>query len=138
MNRVLEDPSVALTRQLLKLMSLSTAGQLEDHQSREYFALLSQYEKYAEDVHCDLLTEIVKDVFVLFHPKGHVLNHDDLSEVMEIYFEWVLHNQYSDQMVPFEAFETWFGQLGARIVKAKLGFSDFSVDDSLYARKSNG
>jgi hypothetical protein len=62
---------------------------------------------------------------------GFRLNSEELDEVMEIYFAWVLDNDLDDSMVPFAFFENWFLKLSLRIVKAKEQSNSFDIDASL-------
>eukprot|EP01034_Spumella_vulgaris_P035889 gene35889-44253_t len=47
--------------------------------------------------------------------RGYTLNEEELEEVMEMYFSWVLERDLDGTMVPFGMYESWFLLLSARI-----------------------
>eukprot|EP01034_Spumella_vulgaris_P036505 gene36505-45018_t len=71
----------------------------------EYLSLISQYDHFEKLVPCDVITEIMKEIFEIFTPGDFHLNDEELNEILEIYFTWILENNYDGCDVPFDAFE---------------------------------
>ncbi len=65
---------------------------------------------------------------LFFTNTGHTLSDEEFSEVLTMYFDWLLDRDFVDAMVPFAQFEQWFTQLSWRIVRSKSHFSDFDID----------
>jgi hypothetical protein len=129
------NPRTALTRMLQKYIGKTHELSHIHSQADEYFSVISQFERYDETLQCDVLTDMMKEIFEVFSPAGHSMTEEELEEVMELYFGWVLENDYDGQEVPFSAFEAWFLQLSARITRAKDLVSDFAVGE---ARETDG
>jgi hypothetical protein len=64
------DPHTVLARMLRKYVGKAHELSVVHSQADEYFSVVSQFESFNERVHCDVLTEIVKEVFEIFTPGG--------------------------------------------------------------------
>ncbi len=53
---------------------------------------------------------------------------EDINEITEQYYDWLLANDYHEKTVQFTVFEEWFVLLTSRITKSKLQQSDFDVE----------
>jgi hypothetical protein len=98
-------------------------------QADEYLSVVSQFGTFTESVHVELLGEIMRDVFSVFRPGGFTLSEEELGEVMEGFYDWVLVNNLDGALVPFPVFQTWFVHLAERIVRAKHMSSDFRIEE---------
>ncbi len=68
---------------------------------------------------------------------GYLLSVEDTNETLELYFEWILQNNFDGCDVPFAVFEEWFTQLASRIVRNKNMSTDFNINEFIetYAHK---
>ncbi len=121
------DPSNALLRMLQKHVGNVHMISTVHSQADEYFSMITDYEQFDKSVHCDVLTDIIKDIFTVYRPGGYKLNEEELNEVMEQYYSWMLDHDLDRTMVPFPLFEAWFFGLSQRIVFCKSGESGFEV-----------
>jgi hypothetical protein len=53
---------------------------------------------------------------------------EDINEAIELYYDWLLTNEYDGQKLSFKVFEDWFTLLATRIAKSKSQLSDFDVE----------
>jgi hypothetical protein len=53
---------------------------------------------------------------------------EDINEAIELYYDWILMNEYDGQKLSFKVFEDWFTLLSTRIAKSKSQLSDFDVE----------
>ncbi len=127
LHEITSDPHNALRRMLQKHVGKTHHLSVEHSQVDEYLSFISQYDHYSAKVPCDTITDIMKEIFFIFTPSGHKLSDEELNEVMELYYMWVLETDIDGTKVPFEVFEHWFLRLCARIVNAFDGHTDFSV-----------
>jgi hypothetical protein len=124
---VTTDPRTALSRMLSKHVGHTDQLDTTFSQADEYLSLFRQYEHFDQELPCELLTEIVKEIFDLFRPGGYTLSAEELDEVTELYFNWVLEYGLDGQMVPYRLFEQWFVSLARRITVSKDHCSGFDV-----------
>ncbi len=66
---------------------------------------------------------------MFFGSPGYLLSVEDINETLELYFEWILQNNYDGCDVPFDVFEEWFTQLTSRIVRNKNMSTDFNINE---------
>eukprot|EP01034_Spumella_vulgaris_P043408 gene43408-53905_t len=109
------DARMALTRMLQKHVGKTHELSIAHSQADEYMSVVALFANFDDEIHCDLLTEMMKEVFVLYHPGGFTLSDEEHNEVMELYYNWVLENDLDGC------------ELGERIVKSKEGLSDFVI-----------
>jgi hypothetical protein len=67
---------------------------------------------------------------------GYFLTNEETDEILVIYYEWILQNNYDGCDVPFDTFEDWFTLLASRIVCNKNMLTDFNIDELIDTHES--
>ncbi len=60
---------------------------------------------------------------------GHTLNDEERTEILALYFDWILDNDLADRTVPFTQFEEWFVKLADRMAISLNHISEFDIDN---------